>query len=39
MFEKVKNAKDISAGGVLVLAFFSFLVGLLIFVPKIINLF
>lgn len=37
--EKAKKSKDIAAGGVLVLAIGSFIVGLLIFVPKIINLF
>ena len=37
--EKAKKAKDISAGGVLVLALFSLIIGLFIFVPKIMNLF
>ena len=34
--ERAKNAKDISAGAVLVVAFSSAIVGLMIFVPKII---
>ncbi len=37
--EKAKKAKDIAAGGVLVFAIGSSIVGLLIFVSKIINLF
>ncbi len=35
--EKAKLAKDISAGGVLVLAIGSAVIGLIIFVPKILN--
>lgn len=37
--EKAKLAKDVSAGGVLVLAIGSAVIGLLIFVPKIIHIF
>ncbi len=37
--ESAKRAKDISAGGVLVFAVGSVIVGLIIFLPKIINLF
>ena len=37
--EKAKFAKDVSAGAVLVCAIFSAVVGLIIFLPKIINLF
>ena len=37
--ESAKNAKDMSAGAVLACAVFSAIVGLIIFVPKIINLF
>lgn len=37
--EFAKRAKDISAGGVLVFAIGSVIVGLIIFLPKIINLF
>lgn len=33
-----KKAKDIAAAGVLVFAFFSMVIGILIFVPKIINI-
>ena len=36
--EKAKRAKDISAGGVLVFAIGSIIVGVIIFIPKIINL-
>lgn len=36
--EKAKLAKDISAAGVLVLAIGSAIIGLIIFVPKILNL-
>lgn len=36
---KAKKAKDISAGAVLIFAIGSAIVGLLIFIPKIINLF
>ncbi len=36
--EKAKIAKDVSAGAVLILAISSAIIGLLIFVPKIINL-
>lgn len=36
--EKTKRAKDISAGGVLVFAIGSIIVGVIIFIPKIINL-
>ena len=35
--EKAKLAKDISAAGVLVLAIGAFIIGLLIFIPKILN--
>ena len=35
--ENAKNAKDIAAGGVLVLAIGSIITGLIIFVPKIID--
>lgn len=34
--EKIKHAKDVSAGAVLISAFFSVLVGLMIFAPKLI---
>lgn len=34
----IKNAKDVSAGAVLISAIFAFLVGLIIFIPKIIAL-
>lgn len=37
--EKAKLAKDISAGGVLVLAIGSLIIGLMIFLPKILFLF
>lgn len=37
--EKAKKSKDIAAGGVLVFAIGSLIIGLLIFVPKIINIF
>lgn len=37
--DKAKKSKDIAAGGVLVLAIGSAIIGLIIFVPKIINLF
>ncbi len=37
--EKAKKSKDIAAGGVLVFAIGSLIIGLLIFVPKIVNLF
>ena len=37
--EKRKEAKDIAAGAVLVFAFFSAVIGLIIFVPKIIAMF
>ena len=36
--KKAKIAKDISAGGVLVLALGTMVIGLIIFIPKIINL-
>ena len=36
--EKAKKAKDISASAVLVLAIGSVVIGLIIFVPKILNL-
>ena len=36
---EAKYAKDIAAGAVLVFAFFSAVIGLIIFVPKIIELF
>ena len=36
--EKAERAKDISAGGVLVFAIGSIIVGVIIFIPKIINL-
>lgn len=36
--ENAKRAKDISAGGVLVFAIGSIIVGVIIFIPKIINL-
>ena len=35
--EKAKIAKDVAAGAVLVLAFASVIVGLIIFIPKIFN--
>lgn len=35
---EVKKAKDVAAGGVLIAACFAVLVGLIIFVPRIINL-
>ena len=37
--EKAKIAKDVSAGGVLVLAIGSAIIGIYIFMPKIIDLF
>jgi len=37
--ELAKNAKDMSAGAVLVCAVFSAIVGLIIFVPKVLALF
>ena len=37
--EKAKKAKDVAAGGVLIFAIFSAIVGLIIFLPKIIALF
>ena len=37
--DKAKKSKDIAAGGVLVLAIGSAIIGLIIFIPKIINLF
>ena len=37
--EKAKKSKDIAAGGVLVFAIGSLIIGLLIFVPKIVNIF
>lgn len=37
--EQAKRAKDIAAGGVFVCAIFSSLIGILIFLPKIIELF
>ena len=36
--DKAKKSKDIAAGGVLVLAIGSAIIGLMIFIPKIINL-
>lgn len=36
--DKAKKSKDIAAGGVLVLAIGSAIIGLIIFIPKIINL-
>ena len=36
---KAKKSKDIAAGGVLVLAIGSAIIGLIIFIPKMINLF
>ena len=36
---KAKLAKDISAGGVLAMAIGAFIIGLIIFLPKIVNLF
>jgi len=36
---KAKIAKDVSAGGVLILSIISAIIGLMIFIPKIINLF
>ena len=37
--EAIKHTKDLAAGGVLILAVMSVIVGLLIFVPKILSLF
>ena len=37
--DKAKKSKDIAAGGVFVLAIGSAIIGLIIFIPKIINLF
>ena len=37
--DKAKKSKDIAAGGVLVFAIGSAIIGLIIFIPKIINLF
>ena len=37
--DKAKKSKDIAAGGVLVLAIGSAIIGLIIFIPKMINLF
>lgn len=36
--ELAKNAKDIAAGAVLVMSMFSVVIGIIIFLPKIINL-
>ena len=36
--ENVKTAKDVAAGTVLLACFFAFIIGLVIFLPKIINL-
>ena len=36
--DKAKKSKDIAAGGVLVLVIGSAIIGLIIFIPKIINL-
>ena len=37
-YELAKNAKDVAAGAVLVASMFSVVLGILIFLPKIINL-
>lgn len=37
--DNAKKSKDIAAGGVLVLVIGSVIIGLIIFIPKIINLF
>ena len=37
--EAIKHTKDLAAGAVLILAVMSIIVGLLIFVPKILSLF
>lgn len=37
--DKAKKSKDVAAGGVLVFAIGSAIIGLIIFIPKIINLF
>lgn len=36
--KKAKFVKDVSSGAVLILAFISFLIGLIIFIPKMINI-
>ena len=37
--KSAKKAKDVSAGGVLVFSFVSFIIGIIIFLPKILLLF
>ena len=39
MHPLIKTVKDLAAGGVLITAFFAFLTGMIIFLPKIIALF